>query len=72
MTGKSDTDIAAAQWARAIAQARGLDRALELYPEAVAAAAARGAQCLSPLSPDFSALTEPAATFDPAAVADRK
>ena len=72
MAEKSDTDSAAAQWARAFAHARGLDRAHELYPEAVAAAVARAGQCLSPLPPDFSTLTEPAAAFDPAALADRE
>jgi hypothetical protein len=72
MTGKSDTDIAAAQWARAFAQARGLERVFELYPEALAAAVARAGQCLSSLPPDLPASTEPATTFDPAAVVDRK
>jgi hypothetical protein len=72
MAETSDADIAAAQWARAFAQARGLARALELYPEAVAAAVARAAHSLSPLPPEFSALTEPAAAFDPAAFPDRE
>lgn len=65
MTDKPDID-SAAQWVRALAQARGLDRAYAFYPEAVAAAVARGTSSLSPLPPDFSAITEPAVSFDPA------
>ena len=66
MTEKSETDITAAQWVRALAQARGLDRALALSPELITAAVVRGTSVLSPLPPDFTAVTEPAATFDPA------
>ncbi len=65
MTDKPDSD-ATAQWVRAFAQARGLDRAYALYPDAVAAAVARGTGALSPLPADFSAITEPAVSFDPA------
>jgi len=64
MTDKPDPDTAA-QWVRALAQARGLDRAYALYPEAVAAAVVRGTGSLSPLPAEFSAVTEPAITFDP-------
>jgi hypothetical protein len=63
MIDKPDTN-STAQWIRALAQARGLDRAYVLYPEAVAAAVARGTACLSPLPVDFSSVTEPAVTFD--------
>jgi hypothetical protein len=66
MTEKPDTDIAAAQWVRALAQARGLERAYALFPEAVAAAVARGTTSMSPLPADFSAVTEPAVAFDAA------
>jgi hypothetical protein len=65
MTEKPDTGLTE-EWVRALAQARGLDRAYTLYPEAVAAAVARGADSLSPLPAEFSAVTEPAAAFDPA------
>jgi hypothetical protein len=65
MTDKPDTD-STVQWIRALAQARGLDRAYALYPEAIAAAVARGAGSLGRLPPDFSAVTEPAVSFDPA------
>jgi hypothetical protein len=65
MTEKPDTGLTA-EWVRALAQARGLDRAYALYPEAVAAAVARGTGSLSPLPADFSAVTEPAVAFDPA------
>jgi hypothetical protein len=65
MTDKPDAD-AAAQWVRAFARARGLDRAYALYPDVVAAALARGAGALSSLPADFSPVTEPAILFDPA------
>jgi len=65
MTDKPDTD-STAQWVRALAQARGLDRAYALYPEAVAAAVARGTAALGPLPADFSSVTEPAVMFDAA------
>jgi hypothetical protein len=65
MTEKPDTGLTA-EWVRALAQARGLDRAYALYPEAVVAAVARGTGSLSPLPAEFSAVTEPAAAFDPA------
>jgi hypothetical protein len=65
MTDKPDTD-AAAQWVRAFAQVRGLDRAYALYPDVVAAAVARGTGSLGALPADFSAITEPAVLFDPA------
>jgi hypothetical protein len=63
MTEKPDLTT---QWVRALAQARGLDRAYALYPEAIAAAVAHGAGSLSPLPAEFSAVTEPAVAFDPA------
>jgi len=53
------------QWVRALAQARGLDRAYTLYPETIAAAVARGTGSLGPLPAEFSAVTELAITFDP-------
>ncbi len=65
MTDKPDTD-STAQWVRALAQARGLDRAYALYPEAVAAAVARGTASLSSLPGDLSSVTEPAVMFDAA------
>lgn len=65
MTDKPDTDDAT-QWIRLFARARGLDRACALYPDLVAAAIARGSASLSPLPADFSAVTEPAVSFDPA------
>jgi hypothetical protein len=65
MTDRPDTDPTA-QWVRALAQARGLDRAYALYPDAVAAAVARGAASLGPLPVDFSSVTEPAVMFDAA------
>jgi hypothetical protein len=61
MTDKTDS---AAEWIRALAQARGLERAYALYPEAVTAAVARGTTSLSPLPADFSSVTEPAIMFD--------
>jgi hypothetical protein len=65
MTDKPDID-ATAQWIRALAQARGLDRAYGLYPETIAAAVARGTGSLGTLPTDFSAIMEPAVLFDPA------
>jgi hypothetical protein len=65
MTDKSDADDAA-QWIRVFARARGLDRAYALDPDLVAAAVARGSTSLSPLPADFSAVIEPAVSFDPA------
>jgi hypothetical protein len=63
MSEQSETD--ATQWVRGLAQARGLDRALALYPATVAAAVARGVTAMSPLPAEFSTLTEPAGGFDP-------
>ena len=65
MSDKPDTE-SAALWVRTLAQVRGLDRAYALYPEAVAAAVARGAASLGPLPADFSSVTEPAVSFDAA------
>jgi len=65
MTDTPDTD-STAQWTRTLAQARGLDRAYALNPEAMAAAMARGAASLGPLPDDFSSVTEPAVMFDAA------
>jgi hypothetical protein len=65
MTDKPDTD-ATAEWVRTLAHARGLDHAYALYPEAVAAAVARGTASLGPMPADFSAVTEPAVMFDAA------
>jgi len=65
MPEKPDTGLNA-QWVRDLARARGLDRAYALFPEAIAAAVARGTGSLSPLPAEFSAVTEPAVTFDPA------
>jgi len=69
MTNKPDA-ADAMQSIRVFARARGLDRAYALYPDLVAAAVARGAASLSPLPADFSATTEPAASFDPARFGD--
>jgi hypothetical protein len=63
MTDKPNT-TSTAEWIRTFAQARGLDRACALYPEAVAAAVARGTTSLGPLPDDFSSVTEPAVMFD--------
>lgn len=65
MTDKPDADDAT-QWIRAFARARGLDRAYTLDPDLVAAAVARGSTSLGPLPADFSAVIEPAVSFDPA------
>jgi hypothetical protein len=65
MTEKPDID-ATAQWIRVLAQARGLERAYTLYPETITAAVARGTGSLSILPGDFSAITEPAVSFDAA------
>jgi hypothetical protein len=65
MTDKPDADDAN-QWICVLARARGLDRAYALYPDLVAAAVARGSASLGPLPADFSAVTEPAISFDPA------
>jgi hypothetical protein len=65
MTDKPNTD-SSAEWIRTLARARGLDRAYALYPEAVAAAVARGTASLRPLPADFPAVTEPAIMFDAA------
>ena len=64
MTDKPDADDAT-QWIRVFARARGLDRAYALYPDLVAAAIARGRASLGPLPANFSAVTEPAVSFDP-------
>jgi len=65
MTEKPDAYLIT-QWVRALAQARGLELAYALYPETITAAVARGTRSLSPLPVEFSAVTEPAVTFDPA------
>jgi hypothetical protein len=65
MTDTPNAD-STADWIRTLAQARGLDRAYALCPEAVAAAMARGAASLGPLPDDFSSVTEPAVMFDAA------
>jgi len=70
MAEKSETDITGAQWVRALALARGLDRAHALFPAAVAAAVARGTSSLGPQPAKFSAVTEPAVAFDPAEFGD--
>jgi hypothetical protein len=69
MTDTPNAD-STAQWVRILAQARGLDRACALYPEAVAAAVARGTTSLGPLPDDFSSVTEPAIMFDAAKFGD--
>jgi hypothetical protein len=53
------------QWIGIFARARGLERAYALYPDLVAAAIARGSASLGPLPADFSAVIEPAVSFDP-------
>jgi hypothetical protein len=67
-----DNDVTGAQSVRALALARGLSRAHELFPETVAAAVARGGKALSPLPAEFSPLTEPASVFDPARVTESR
>jgi len=59
-------DITDAQWVRALARSRGLDRAYALFPDAVEAAVTRGTTSLSSLPENISPLTEPASGFDPA------
>jgi hypothetical protein len=56
-----------AETMRRLAAARGLGRAQTLFPDTVAAAFARGSRSMSTAG-TFPPLTEPAATFDPAAV----
>jgi hypothetical protein len=68
MTDKPDIT----PWVRALAEARGLDRALKLYPAIVAAAVARGATSMTPLPDSVSPLTEPADAFDPEKFTGRK
>jgi hypothetical protein len=63
MGEKSETEET--RWVRSLAQARGLDRALALFPATVAAAVGRGTTSMSALPADFPTLTEPACTFDP-------
>jgi hypothetical protein len=65
MTDTPDTD-SAAQWIRTLAQARGLDRAYALNPEAMAAAVAPATASLGPMPADFSSVSEPAVAFDAA------
>ena len=65
MTDKPDTD-STAEWIRSLAQARGLDRAYALNPEAMAAAVARATASLGPMPADFSSVSEPAVAFDAA------
>ncbi len=67
--GKPDP---AAEYVRALAKARGLDRAYALFPDIVAAAVARAAMALSPLPADFPATTEPAIVFDPSKFVEAK
>ncbi len=57
------------QLALAIGRARGLERACDLNPAAIVAAAARGSRPLSALSTEFPPTAEPACGFDPAAFA---
>ena len=65
MTDKPDADDAT-HWIGVVARARGLDRAYALDPDLVAAAVARGSASLGPLPANFSAVIEPAVSFDPA------
>src|SRR6202162_4392499 len=67
-----DNDITGAQWVRALARARGLSRAHELFPETLAAAMARGSNALSPLPAEFSPITEPARRIDSARVTESR
>ncbi len=53
---------------RALAKAHGLEHAYALFPDTVAAAQSRGSTSLGPQPADFSPLTEPAFTFDPATI----
>jgi hypothetical protein len=59
-----------ALWVERLAEARGLGRALALFPETITAAIARASASLSPLPGDFSSTTEPAHIFGPAGCAD--
>jgi hypothetical protein len=63
MSETSDTEET--RWVRSLAQARGLDRALALFPATVAAAVTRGTASMGALPAAFSTLTEPAGAFDP-------
>ena len=65
-------DITDAQWVRALARARGLDRAYALFPDAVEAAVTRGTTSIGALPENVSPLTEPAAVFDPARFAESR
>jgi hypothetical protein len=70
MIDKVAVESTDALWIKRLAEARGLGLAHALFPEAVAAAVARGSAALSPLPADFSSTTEPAATFDPESFSD--
>ena len=52
-----------AELLRALCEGRGLDRALALFPEIVAAAFARGRRPIGSFPEKFSPTTEPASRF---------
>jgi hypothetical protein len=58
-----DSNAETADTIRAIAELRGLHRALALEPDVVAAAFARGRRPISSFPDGFSAVTEPAGRF---------
>ncbi len=58
-----DGEAEEAEFMRALCEARGLGRAVALFPDLVAAAFARGRRPIGSLPPDFSAITEPASRF---------
>ena len=64
MSAESKT-TANTEHVRALAHARGLERAYALSPEEVAAACERAARSSGPLPPDVASTTEPATAFDP-------
>lgn len=57
------TDKGLSEALRAYAEMRGLGRACTLFPDAVAAAHARGSQPLGPSADNIPATTEPALRF---------
>jgi hypothetical protein len=66
MADTAKTESPDAETMRRLAASRGLGRAQALFPDTVAAAFARGSQSMSAAG-TIPALTELAATFDPAA-----
>jgi hypothetical protein len=63
MIMSKDSNAESAETIRAIAERRGLGRALALDPGLVAAAFERGRRPIGSFPKEFSALTEPASRF---------